>query len=301
MSVDSENYEIRRRLKRRLSLWRLLAILLVIVLGVWIFNEMSEEEVRDHIARLDVTEIIVENDRREKAIDNIIKDPSAKALIVYINSPGGSTYGSERLFKALRRVAETKPVTTVIGTVGASGGYMTALAGERIFAGESSIVGSIGVIVQLTEISELMKKVGVSATAITSGALKGEPSPFKPISEAGRKNLQDMVTATYDWFVSMVTQRRPLDEAQVRALADGRVVIGLDAVKNGLIDEIGGITEAQSWLESEQKIPSGLPLRTIDYSEPKPLIARLLGEMMGKSVLSERLTLDGLLSLWQPD
>ncbi|MCC3304006.1 signal peptide peptidase SppA [Sneathiella sp. HT1-7] len=301
MSVDSENYDIRRRLKRRLSLWRLLAILLVIVLGVWIFNEMSEEEVRDHIARLDVTEIIVENDRREEAIDDIIKDPSAKALIVYINSPGGSTYGSERLFKALRRVAETKPVTTVIGTVGASGGYMTALAGDRIFAGESSIVGSIGVIVQLTEISELMKKVGVSATAITSGALKGEPSPFKPISEAGRENLQEMVTATYDWFVSMVTQRRPLDETQVRALADGRVVIGLVAVKNGLIDEIGGITEAQSWLESEQQIPSGLPLRTVDYSEPKPLIARLLGEMMWKSVLSERLTLDGLLSLWQPD
>ncbi|MDF2368539.1 signal peptide peptidase SppA [Sneathiella sp.] len=301
MSVDSENYDIRRRLKRRLTFWRLLAILLVLILGVWIFNEMSEEEVSDHIARLDITEIIIENDRREEVIDRIISDPSAKALIVYINSPGGSTYGSERLYKALRRVAETKPVTTVIGTVGASGGYMTALAGDRIFAGESSIVGSIGVIVQLTEISELMKKVGVTATAITSGALKGEPSPFKPISEAGRENLQDMVTATYDWFVSMVTQRRPLDEEEVRRLADGRVVIGLVAVRNGLIDEIGGITEAQSWLESEGQIPTGLPLRTIDYSEPKPLIARLLGEMMGKSVLSERLTLDGLLSLWQPD
>jgi protease-4 len=301
MAVDSENYDIRRRLKRRLTFWRLLAILLVIILGVWIFNEMSAEKVTDHVARLDVTEIIVENDRRQEVIDTVISDPSAKALVVYINSPGGSTYGSERLYKALRRVAETKPVVTVIGTVGASGGYMTALAGDRIFAGESSIVGSIGVIVQLTEISELMKKVGVSATAITSGALKGEPSPFKPISEAGRENLQDMVTATYDWFVSLVTARRPLAENDVRALADGRVVIGLVAVKNGLIDEIGGITEAQSWLESEKQIPAGLPLRTLDYSEPKPLIARLLGEMMGKSVLSERLTLDGLLSLWQPD
>ncbi|MZR29825.1 signal peptide peptidase SppA [Sneathiella litorea] len=301
MSVDSENYQVRRRLKRRLTFWRLLAILLVIILGVWIFNEMSEDEVADHIARLDVTEIIVENDRREAAIDRIITDPSAKALIVYINSPGGSTYGSERLYKALRRVAETKPVVTVVGTVGASGGYMTALAGDRIFAGESSIIGSIGVIVQLTEISELMKKVGVTATAITSGALKGEPSPFKPISEAGRQNLQEMVTATYDWFVSLVASRRPLAEAEVRALADGRVVIGLKAIENGLIDEIGGMTEAQSWLESAHQIPDGLPLRTVDYSEPKPLIAQLLGEMMGKSVLSERLTLDGLLSLWQPD
>ena len=110
-----------------------------------------------------------------------------------------------------------------------------------------------------------------------------------------------MVTATYDWFVGLVTDRRPLDENEVRSLADGRVVIGLVAVNNGLIDEIGGITEAQTWLESVRQIPSSLPLRTIDYSEPKPLIARLLGEMMGKSVLSERLTLDGLLSLWQPD
>jgi len=301
MSVDSENYHIRRRLKRRLTFWRILAILLIVVLGVWIFNETSDEEVSNHIARLDITEIIVENDRREASINKIAKDSSAKALIVYINSPGGSTYGSERLYKALRRVAETKPVVAVIGTVGASGGYMTALAGDRIFAGESSIIGSIGVIVQLTEISELMEKVGVTATAITSGALKGEPSPFKPISAAGRKNLQDMVTATYDWFVSLVTARRPLDENEVRRLADGRVIIGIVAVKNGLIDEIGGITEAQSWLESDRETPSGLPIHTVDYSEPKPLIAQLLGEMMGKSVLSERLTLDGLLSLWQPD
>ncbi|WP_339633003.1 signal peptide peptidase SppA [uncultured Sneathiella sp.] len=301
MSADSEDYKVRRRLKRRLTLWRLLAILLLIIVGVWIFSEMTEDEVTDHVARLDITEIIVENDRRQEALDRVIQDASAKALIVYINSPGGSTYGSERLYKALRRVAETKPVVTVIGTVGASGGYMTALAGDRIFAGESSIVGSIGVIVQLTEISELMKKVGVSATAITSGALKGEPSPFKPISQAGRENLQEMVTATYNWFVGIVTDRRPLDENEVRRLADGRVVIGLVAVDNGLIDEIGGITEAQGWLESVRQIPSSLPLRTIDYSEPKPLIARLLGEMMGKSVLSERLTLDGLLSLWQPD
>lgn len=301
MPVDSETDQIRRRLKRRLTFWRILAILLLVGIGVWFFADFGEEEATDHIARLDITEIIVENDRREKAVDRVISDPSAKALIVYINSPGGSTYGSERLYKALRRVAETKPVVTVIGTVGASGGYMTALAGDRIFAGESSIVGSIGVIVQLTEISELMKKVGVTATAITSGALKGEPSPFKPISEAGRENLQDMVTATYDWFVGLVTARRPLAETEVRQLADGRVVIGLVAVKNGLIDEIGGVSDAQSWLESAKQIPGGLPLRTIDYSEPKPLIARLFSEMVGKTVLSERLTLDGLLSLWQPD
>ena len=301
MSVDSGTSHDRRRLKRRLNFWRIVALVLVVLLGVGIFYDFSGEETSDHVAKLEIAEIIVENDRRQEAIDKIIDDPSAKALLVYINSPGGSTYGSERLYKALRRVAEKKPVVTVIGTLGASGGYMTALAGDRIFAGESSIVGSIGVIVQLTEFSELMKKVGVTATAITSGALKGEPSPFKPISEAGRENLQSMVTETYDWFVSLVVARRPLNEEEVRKLADGRVMIGLSGKQSGLIDEIGGIKEARSWLESAHQIPSSLPLLTVDYSEPKPLIARLLSEMMGKTVLSERLTLDGLLSLWHPE
>ena len=301
MSAGSDHDTVRRRLKRRLTFWRIVALLLLIGIGVWIFTDWQSDTPRDHIARLDVTEIIVENDRRHNALDHILHDPSAKALIVYINSPGGSTYGSERLYKALRRVSEEKPVVAVIGTVGASGGYLTALAGDRIFAGESSIVGSIGVIVQLTEISELMKKVGVSAPAITSGELKGEPSPFKPISEAGRENLQAMVSATYDWFLGLVTDRRPIAEEDARKLADGRIMIGLIAVENGLIDEIGGLEEAKRWLESERDVPAGLPLRTVDYSEPKPLIARLFSEMMGKSVLPERLTLDGLLSLWQPE
>jgi protease-4 len=301
MSGDSETAYDRRRLKRRLSFWRIVAIILVIVLGVWIFNSFSEEETADHVARLDITEIIIENERRQDAIERVIRDDKAKALVVYINSPGGSTYGSERLFKALRRVAEKKPVVTIIGTVGASGGYMTALAGDRIFAGESSITGSIGVIVQLTEFSELMEKVGVTATAITSGGIKGEPSPFKPISRAGRENLQTMVTETYDWFVDLVVDRRPLDEQEVRRLADGRVLIGISALRNGLIDELGGVQEARAWLESAKNIPSSLPVQTIDYSEPKPLIARLLSGMLGKSVITERLTLDGLLSLWHPE
>ncbi|MEP4191587.1 MAG: signal peptide peptidase SppA, partial [Sneathiella sp.] len=243
----------------------------------------------------------VENERRQEAIQQIAEDDEAEALIVYINSPGGSTYGSERLFKALRTVQQKKPVVTVIGTVGASGGYMTALAGDRIFAGESSITGSIGVIVQLTEFSKLMEKLGVSASAVTSGDLKGEPSPFKPLSEAGRQNLQDMVTQTHEWFVNMVADNRPLSREEAAQLANGGVQIGLSAVKSGLVDELGGLPEARNWLESAKKIPASLPLVLVDYSAPKGVVERLLQGMLGKSVISERLTLDGLISLWHPN
>ncbi len=146
-----------------------------------------------------------------------------------------------------------------------------------------------------------MEKVGMTASAITSGKLKGEPSPFKPISEAGRQNLQKMVDDTHNWFVDLVAKRRPITREAAAALANGQVQIGLSAVKSGLVDELGGLLEARKWLESAKEIPASLPLVTVDYSVPKGVLQHLLQGMLGKSVLSERLTLDGLVSLWHPE
>jgi protease IV len=300
MSIDTDAIIDRRRLKRRLFFWRVAAILGVLGAIAAVASQYVDQSPGERIARLNVTNVIIENERRQNAIAQIATDDDIKALIVYINSPGGSTYGSERLFKALRRVAQNKPVVTVIGTIGASGGYMTALAGEQIFAGESSITGSIGVIVQLTEFSELLKNIGIKGDAITSGKLKGEPSPFKPISAEGRRNLQEMVSQTHNWFVQMVTDRRPISRKEAEAVADGRVLIGKSALSAGLIDQLGGLEEARQWLESHKQIPTSLPLVNVDYDAPKGLIDKVLQGMLGKSVISERLTLDGLLSLWHP-
>ncbi len=301
MSIDTDMILDRRRVKRRLFFWQVAAIIAVVVAISVLFAKFSDFDEGPHVARLNVNNVIIEDERRQTALEQLIDDDQAKALIVYINSPGGSTYGSERLYKMLRRVAEKKPVITVIGTVGASGGYMTALAGERIFAGESSITGSIGVIVQLTEFSALMEKVGVTASAITSGSLKGEPSPFKTMSEEGRQNLQKMVDKTHNWFVDLVAKRRPLSREEAASIANGQVMIGLSALKSGLVDELGGLLEARKWLESAKQIPLSVPLVTVDYSAPKGAIERFLQGILGKSVLTERLTLDGLISLWHPN
>ncbi|OUR78494.1 hypothetical protein A9Q83_07655 [Alphaproteobacteria bacterium 46_93_T64] len=301
MSVDTDAIIDRRRLKRRLFFWRAATVLVAVAALSILFAKFGPSNEQEHVARLNIDNVIVENERRQITINKILKNDQAKALIVYINSPGGSTYGSERLFKALRRVAEKKPVIAVIGTIGASGGYLTALAGDRIFAGESSITGSIGVIVQLTEFSTLMETLGVKAEAITSGKLKGEPSPFKPLSAGGRQNLQDMVSQTHEWFVDLVADRRPLSRKEAAVIADGRVLIGKSALGAGLVDELGGLLEARAWLESNQQIPASLPLITADYSAPKGLLRDILQGMLGKSVISERLTLDGLVSLWHPN
>ncbi|MBO6826675.1 MAG: signal peptide peptidase SppA [Sneathiella sp.] len=300
MSSETYSHNDRRRAKRRLFFWRIVSVILLLALIGTYMSYTAEEPDVDHVARLDINNVIIEDEWRQDTIQGILEDDTAKALIVYINSPGGSTYGSERLYKSLRRVAEKKPVISVIGTVGASGGYLTALAGERIFAGESSITGSIGVIIQITEFSELMDNIGIKGDAITSGKLKGEPSPFKPLSEAGRQNLQEMVSSTHEWFVNLVTDRRPLSREEAEKLANGGIYIGTKAISNGLIDELGGLYEARRWLESAHEIPADLPLLTWEYGPPKGLVDELLEGMLGKSVISERLTLDGLLSLWHP-
>lgn len=300
MSSEAYSHNDRRRAKRRLFFWRIVSVILLLALIGTYLSYTAEEPDVDHVARLDINNVIIEDEWRQDTIQGILEDDTAKALIVYINSPGGSTYGSERLYKSLRRVAEKKPVISVIGTVGASGGYLTALAGERIFAGESSITGSIGVIIQITEFSKLMDNIGIKGDAITSGKLKGEPSPFKPLSEAGRQNLQEMVSSTHEWFVNLVTDRRPLSREEAEKLANGGIYIGTKAISNGLIDELGGLYEARRWLESAHEIPADLPLLTWEYGPPKGLVDELLEGMLGKSVISERLTLDGLLSLWHP-
>lgn len=306
MSLESDLLADRRRLKRRLNLWRGLAIVVIAGLLAFLvgFDRSSGRfglARGPHIAWIDLVGVIQEDRWMQETLRDVADDADAKALLVYISSPGGSTFGSEQLFVELRAVAARKPVVAVIGTMGASGGYLAALAADRIYARESSIVGSIGVLFQTVEVSKLMEKVGVAADQITSGPLKGEPSPFKPLSPEARGAVQQLVNQSYDWFVGLVASRRNLPDARARELADGRIYQGREAVTLGLMDAIGGDREAIEWLERDRGVPKNLPQR---HLRPGPPLGGWAEESLGmirKVFLPERLTLDGLMSLWQPD
>ena len=202
-------------------------------------------------------------------------------------------------------MAERKPVVAVIGTLGASAGYMTAIAADRIYARESSLTGSIGVLFETAEFSALLAKLGVSAESIASGPLKDQPSPVKPLSPEGRAQIRRLVMETYDWFVRLVAERRQMPRERVVALADGRVYTGRAAVENGLIDALGGVEDARDWLAEKKGIPADLPLRDIPPEPPREgwegLTGRAFAALFGKSLLTERLKLDGLVSLWHPE
>ena len=305
MSFEADAILDRRRLRRNLSAWRIAAIigltgaliLLAASLGDWKFG-------RSHVAKLEIFGVIVDDEERDQAILDLAEDSHAKALIVSIDSPGGTTSGSEGLYLALREVAQKKPVIAVMSTVAASGGYIAAIGADHIIARGNTITGSIGVLMQNTEFSKLLDKIGVGIDLITSGPLKGKPSPFEPMDAQSRAVIKTLINDSYQWFVGLVAERRQLSPERARELADGRVFSGRLALEAKLIDQIGGMQEARAWLENEKDVSKDLPVELVKYGDADSLAGRLLGSLVPgwaeKSLDLKRLTLDGLVSLWHP-
>ncbi len=304
MALNADELVDRRRLKRSLTFWRLLAVVAVVVLvvlalgpaGGGFFGGRGE-----YIARLSIDGLITDDRDRLKALDRVAADRQVRALIVAIDSPGGTVVGGEALFGELRKVAAKKPVVAVMRDTAASGGYMVALAADRIFAREATVTGSIGVIFQTAEFSRLLDKIGVTPEEVKSSPLKAAPSPFQPMTPAARQMAQGVVDDIYAMFVRMTAERRHLAPDRAKALADGRIYTGRQAVANGLVDAIGGEAEARAWLHTARGVPTGLKIRDVEYGDGIAGLADRLDTLARKTVFSERLTLDGLVAVWQPD
>jgi protease-4 len=181
-----------------------------------------------------------------KALETARKDDSVKAVVIRINSPGGSAAASQEMFNAVRRLKATKPVVCSMGDVAASGGYYVAAACDSIYANGSTLTGSIGVISQFVNYSYLFQKGWLGQETVKSGRFKDAGNPSRPLTAGERQLFQAMVMNVYGQFVNDVLEGRKgkLTRAQLLKLADGRVYTGLQAKNNKLIDEIGGLHEA---------------------------------------------------------
>ena len=303
MSLETDLLLDRRRLKRRLVFWRGVAVGALVVAALVGFRGGGFGSLGPHIARVSISGLITENHKLTEAISGLADNNQVKAVIVSIDSPGGSVAGGETLHAAIARVAGKKPVVATMGGLAASAGYMIAVPAERIFAREATLTGSIGVLLQTGDISGLLDKVGVSAEVIRSGPLKDEPSLVRPLSPAGKEVLQSLVNDMYEQFVGMVAAGRHMDIAKVRSLADGRAYTGRQALGLGLVDAIGGEQEAKAWLTSERGVTAGLPVEDLSAgglgryalsSQLGPLIQDLW-----KTLISQSLSLDGAWAVWQ--
>jgi len=299
MAIEADYLIDRRRLKRRLLLWRIIGVAGVVVAIAAVVSGQFETLRRgEHVARLAVTGVIMDDPDRDEAISRVAKDDSARALIVHINSPGGTVVGGEVLYARLRQVAAVKPVVAVIGELGTSAAYMTAIGTDRIFARDGSITGSIGVILQATDVTGLLDKIGIRPETVKSSPLKAQPNPFETFTPEARAAARDVIMNMYDSFVAMVAERRNLAPAALAPLADGRIFTGRQALANGLIDAIGGEEEARQWLAQTRAVAATLPVRDVEIEDRDQQWFNPLATFFGKSLFSERLTLDGLISLW---
>jgi protease IV len=300
MSIDADRLVDRRRLKRRLAWWRIVAVIAVVaavIAGIGRFEVLSGQS---HVARLAIDGVIFDDPLRDRALSEVAEDNSAKALIVRIDSPGGTVVGGEVLYRGLRQVAEKKPVVAVMGELATSAAYMTALGSDYIIAHDGSITGSIGVIVQTADMTGLLEKLGIKPETIKSSSLKAQPNPFESFTPEAREATRRVVVDMYEMFVSMVEERRHLSRDEVAKVADGSVVTGRQAKAQGLVDALGGERDARAWLEQTRGIPAGLPVRDVEVHGPAEEISDLVGRVSGKMLFSERLSLDGLVSVWHP-
>ena len=242
-----------------------------------------------------------------------LEESRAAAVILRIDSPGGTVSGSEALYESLRRLAAKKPTVAVVDGLAASGGYIAALGSDRIVARQTSLVGSIGVLFQYPQIKTLMDRLGVSLETIKSAPLKAEPNPFNPPSEEAKAVIQSMINDSFDWFVDLVAERRKLARPEALRLADGRIFTGRQALKEKLVDVLGGEEEIKAYFKS-RKVDADLPV--VDWKAPDNSWGFGLGSIASEWVKSlgyevfpalggleklsgDKLFLDGLLSVWQ--
>ncbi len=266
MTLPTDYLIDRRRLRRRLSWWRIAALGAIAFAGLALALKDSDldgsgDKLTAHIARVSIQGLITGDKETIEQIKKIGESDKVKALLLSIDSPGGTTAGSEKLYDELRRVSAKKPVVAVVGTLAASGAYIAALASDHIVARGHSLVGSIGVLFQFPNFYKLMENVGVKVEEIKSSPLKASPNGFEPTSEAAKAAIASLVADSYDWFKGLVKERRNLDDQELAKVSDGRVFTAHQGLPLKLVDSIGGEREAIEWLEANKKITKDLPVR----------------------------------------
>lgn len=323
MSLDADYIVDRRRMRRKLTFWRVFTIVLIAgaIAALALVTPRAISDLSDGtagaIARIRISGLIRTDLQRVEALERLGRS-RARAVIVHIDSPGGTTAGAEQLHDALMQLKEKKPMVVVVDGLAASGGYIAALASDHIVAQSASLVGSIGVLVQYPNFYELLKTVGVNVENVKSSPLKAAPSGYEPTSPEARAALAAVVMDSYDWFKNLVRDRRKLSDDNLVRVSDGRIFTGRQAIDLRLVDELGNEKTAIAYLAREKQIPATTPIR--DYNLRSRLsdfpflhvaaVAMLDGvglsglarqlEASGAWTAAERLNLDGLLALWHP-
>ena len=298
-SLEPDRLLDRRRLKRGVAIWRALAIVALVAAALVGAMPFALDE-GERVARLWVSGFIEDDPGRDRIVADLRDDDTVKAVVLRLDSAGGTAVGGEALYLSLRSLAEKKPVVAVLGTTATSAAYMAALAADRLLARESSLTGSIGVLFQTAEFTALLEEIGVRAEAIRSGPLKAKPMPYEQLDDPTRQAVRSMVSDIYEYFLRLLMERRSLDRETALTLADGRVFTGRQAVQAGLVDAVGGEEEARAWLAQAHGVPKSVPATDVTTGDEGGLLGTI-DTALKRSLPVRTLALDGLIAVWHPE
>lgn len=273
-----------------------LLILLLSLGGKKDFASKGYKESKDIIAQVDIVGVIDRNNDLIDELKSLEEDKHVKALLLFIDSPGGTTYASEELYETIKKIKKTKPVVAVLGTVAASGGYLVALAADYIVARSMTITGSIGVISENIEVTELAQKLGIKLENYKSSPLKASPNFFEKTGEEVKQAEMEVINDSYDIFLKYFMESRKLKREQALELANGRIYIGKRAKDLNLIDSIGGSDEALKWLEKEKKIDKKIPLTIINWVKPKNFLEEMISHLNNSKMFNRSFSVKALAS-----
>ena len=274
-------------------------ILIVVTIFFFVILISDSRYKKPHIAKVSIDNIITQDSFRYEKLEELSQNKNTKAVIVFINSPGGTVVGGETLYKSIKNIAQKKPVISVMGEVATSAAYMASLGSNYIFAQEGTITGSVGVLVLSSEFTELAKKIGISTEVIKSGDLKASPSPLEKMTPKAREQMEKIVQEISKNFINLVKKERKLNNNKTQLISDGRIFTGQSALQIGLIDSIGNIKEAKKYLKIEHNIDM-LPILNMEIIKKEKMIEKFLSLFTNKINASKLLNLKGLISIWIP-
>ena len=267
MSVEAEVFEqAKKRARRKGFLFALFLVFLVFAILTALNGFLDFERKSPHIARIKIHGPIFDDFNLNGLIYDLGLDPNVKAVVVHINSPGGSVVGAESIFVALSQLSQEKPSVSVLGETATSGGYLIAAATDQIISRSNTLTGSIGVILQYPNLSKLLKNIGIDINTLRSSDLKASINLFEQPSAKAIKEHKQIIDETFLWFKELVAEKRKLSAINMKKVSQGGVFTGREAKKLGLVDFIGGEREAVKYLEEKLGI-KGLPI--VDWVSSK--------------------------------
>lgn len=272
--MNSDTFIVIQDLKKKLLSWRVITFLsitiLILVLGRSGMKKIKKTNTNDKttIARVAIKDIITRESYSNQKLKDLEKD-NIVAVILDIDSPGGEVTASETLYEFFKKLTEKKPVVSVINSTGTSGSYMVAMSSNYIIACNTSIIGSIGVLIQSYEVTEMTDKIGIKFINIKSSPLKATPNPYEKLTEDAEVAVRYSMNDIYDYFLSIFIESRNIDHSKALEIGNGQTYTGRQALKIGLIDKIGNENDAIKYLKSKNIDTDNIKITDYNIKETK--------------------------------